>query len=78
MRDGIFYAQILMRNDEGELASVSARPSDAIALAMRTQSNILVDAELLGESAIDIPHEEEGDVEAFREFLENIEPEDFE
>ncbi len=81
MVDGIFYAELMVRNSEGALPAISVRPSDAIAIALRTKSNILVSQELLERSGIQIPAGEEGqseeEVEAFREFLDQINPEDF-
>lgn len=81
MRDGIFYAELQMRSAEGPLVPLSARPSDAIAIALRTKTNILVDQDLLASAGIQIPAaaagESEQEVEAFREFLDHINPEDF-
>ncbi len=81
MRDGIFFAEMLMRNSEGPLEPLSARPSDAIAVALRTKTNILVSQELLEKAGIEIPApgagESEDEVEAFREFLDQINPDDF-
>lgn len=81
MRDGIFYAELQMRGAEGPLVPLSARPSDAIAIALRTKTNILVDQDLLASAGIQIPAaaagESEQEVEAFREFLDHINPEDF-
>ena len=57
---------------------VSARPSDAIALALRTGSPIFGAEEVLEEAGIPIPDEQEDEVERFREFLDQISPEDFE
>lgn len=81
MVDGIFHAELMLRGAEGALPPVSVRPSDAIALALRTKSNILVSQDLLERAGIQIPAGEEGQseeqVEAFREFLDQINPEDF-
>lgn len=79
MREGIFYAELLLRNGSGELPSVSARPSDAIALALRVKANILVNHELMDSAGIEIPTATggESEVEAFKEFLDQINPEDF-
>lgn len=81
MRDGIFYAELVMSNASGDIAPLSVRPSDAIAIALRTKTNILVDHDLLESAGIDIPEpgagESEEEVEAFREFLDHINPEDF-
>ena len=78
LREGIFYAVIqLSRN--GSSFEVSSRPSDAIALAVRATVPIFANDEVLAEAAIDVPEgdEDEQEVERFREFLENVQPEDF-
>lgn len=79
LRDGIFYAALLIRSSQGESLTLSARPSDAIALAIRTHSNILATSELLDQVGIEIPQGdgENQEVEKFREFLDQINPEDF-
>lgn len=78
LREGIFYAVIqLSRN--GSSFEVSSRPSDAIALAVRASVPIFANDEVLTEAAIDVPEgdEDEQEVERFREFLENVQPDDF-
>jgi bifunctional DNase/RNase len=85
LRDGVFFANLHLRNADGALEPLSARPSDAIAIALRTKSNILVTGDLLDEVGIDIPEQVASDataagdkeLEAFREFLDGINPEDF-
>lgn len=74
LRDGVFYAELAF---EGGV-TVSARPSDAIALAMRTGAVIRSEEAVLAEAGIAIPDEQEDEVERFREFLDTITPEDFE
>lgn len=85
LRDGTYYAVISMVRG-GTTHELSARPSDAIALAVRLGCKIMVSDEVLDEASIpppvgeeDAPGEvdEEDQVERFREFLEEIEPEDF-
>ena len=79
IKDGIFYATMHLRNTNSEPLTISARPSDAIALAVRSHSNILATQELLDEIGIEIPQGEGEnlEVEKFREFLDQINPEDF-
>ena len=74
MKDGIFYAVLVF--DSG--VEVSARPSDSIALALRTGSRIVCAEEVLAEAGLDAPAEQEDEVERFREFLDHVTPEDFE
>jgi hypothetical protein len=78
LRDGTFYAVINMQRN-GSTYEVSSRPSDAIALAVRLGCKIFANEEVLTEASILIPNEEgeEEEVEKFREFLENVNPEDF-
>ena len=73
LRDGIFYADLVFSDG----AEVSARPSDSIALALRTGAPIFASEEILDEAGVAIPDEQEDEVEKFREFLDTISPEDF-
>ena len=73
LRDGVYYAVLAFSGG----VEVSARPSDAIALALRTGTRILGAEEVLEEAGIAIPDEQEDEVEKFREFLDQISPEDF-
>ena len=81
LRDGVFYANLILASADQSEVTVSARPSDAIALALRTKSAILATEELLAEAGIEIPEESRSEaneeVERFREFLDQINPEDF-
>lgn len=91
LRDGVFFATLQLRTSEDAALAISARPSDAIALALRAQSNILASRDLLEQVGIEIPErliqemDEKGqpiestsaDLDAFRDFLDQINPEDF-
>ncbi len=74
MRDGVFFATLVF---EGGV-EVSARPSDSIALALRTGTRIVCADEVLDEVGLAVPEEQEEEVERFREFLDQVSPEDFE
>ncbi len=74
VKDNVFFALLVFESG----VEISARPSDSIALALRTGSRILCAEEVLGESGVNVPEEEEAEVEKFREFLDHITPEDFE
>lgn len=73
MRDNVFYASLVLASG----VEVSARPSDSIALALRTGSKIVCSEELLDDAGILVPDEQEDEVEKFREFLDQVSPEDF-
>ncbi|HTR70911.1 MAG TPA: bifunctional nuclease family protein [Mycobacteriales bacterium] len=74
LRDGVYYADLRF----GDGTAVSARPSDAIALAIRAGTVIYADESVLDAAGITIPDEQESEVERFREFLDQVSPEDFE
>ncbi|MCX6430276.1 MAG: bifunctional nuclease family protein [Actinobacteria bacterium] len=81
LQDGIFYAELNLLDSARSKITVSSRPSDAIALALRTNCGIFSSIELLEESGIEIPVDDgvqaNEEVERFREFLDQITPEDF-
>lgn len=74
VEDGVFFAELHF----DRRVVISARPSDAIALALRTATPILATEELLDEVGITMAVEEEDEVERFREFLDQVSAEDFE
>ncbi|MGH8901302.1 MAG: bifunctional nuclease family protein [Egibacteraceae bacterium] len=79
LRDGTFYAEIQMTQAKQSVI-VSSRPSDAIALAVRATVPIYANEHVLAEAGIHIEEEAEGDedeVARFKEFLEQVSPEDF-
>lgn len=77
LRDGIYFADLVLSRDGSEI-TVSARPSDAIALAARTEAPIFVFPSVLEEAGVEIRDEEEEDAVArFRSFIDTVSPEDF-
>ena len=74
LRDNTFYALIhLLRGDER--LAVDARPSDAMALALRTNAPIFVEDAVLEKSASGVEHES-GETERLRRWLEQVDPEE--
>ena len=85
LRDGTYYAELRLLVD-GEERVLSARPSDAVALAVRTGAELYVSDELMeAEGArVELDDEDEDDgedseavVDEFMAFLEGVRPEDF-
>ncbi len=76
LRDSTFFATIQFQQG-GERTEISARPSDAIALAVRMSVPIYASEEVLEEASILIPADEDEEVEKFREFLDQVTPDDF-
>jgi bifunctional DNase/RNase len=73
IQDSVYFADLVF----GEDIRVSARPSDAIALALRTGTPVRCTTEVLEESGITMSEDADEEVEKFREFLDNVTPEDF-
>ena len=76
LKDNTYFAEIVIIDDNGK-TSLSCRPSDAIALALRTDTKISVNIDLFLSNSIDLIHDKTNEIEEFKSFLENIEPDDF-
>lgn len=79
LKDNTFYATIYLR-DNGTVIQVDSRPSDAIALAVRTQCPIFIMDSIFDQSSIDLDSVEtshDGTKDKWSEMLENMDPEDF-
>ena len=71
--DGTFYAELVV---DGR--TISARPSDVVALALRSGFKVTCTPELLDQVGVELFEPAEDEVEKFREFLDNVTPDDFE
>jgi bifunctional DNase/RNase len=86
LRSATYYAELQLKRGDGPF-TVSSRPSDAVALAVRTGSPLYVADDLMEAEGILLPSDEEGEdgeaaspdelVGEFRQFLDTIRPEDF-
>jgi uncharacterized protein len=82
LRENTFYAQITVQQ-EGREIEVDSRPSDAIALAIRAEAPIFAAERVIEESAIEFEGEDvdqdqlDAEVAKFRNFLDEVTPEDF-
>jgi uncharacterized protein len=83
LRERTFYAEIRLLVGATR-HSVSARPSDAVALAVRLDCPIYAEEELLDAEGVILPEADDDDspeaeelVSEFRDFIEGIRPEDF-
>lgn len=80
VRERVFYAELHL-TIAGERTIVSCRPSDAIALAVRTKSKIYANDQVLEDRAVTEESDEEGEgeelVDEFKKFIDDINPEDF-
>ncbi|NES23899.1 MAG: bifunctional nuclease family protein [Symploca sp. SIO3E6] len=77
LQENTFYAILCLRQGE-EKKEVDARPSDAIAIALRTNSPIWVMEEVVADASIPVDRDaDEEERRAFRDFVANIRPDDF-
>ena len=77
LRENTFYAIINIINQENRKIKIDSRPSDAIATAVRSKCEIFVEEKVLDTGGLVIQSIDE-EVNKFRDFLDHIEPEDFE
>lgn len=75
LKDNTFYALIHLQMD-GDSVTIDSRPSDAIALALRTDSPIFVTDEVINSSRNLTLDKENLDPEDVKKWLENLNPED--
>ncbi len=73
-----YYANVYVKKDEEEIV-IDARPSDAIAIAIRVEAPIYVTANVLANGSVscDAAKDEE-EAQEFRNFIQSIKPSDFE
>lgn len=76
IKENTFYAKVILRAG-GEPLEVDARPSDSIALALRTNSPIFVSEQLVLAEANEDKSAEEQDFKAFKKYIEGLKPSDF-
>ena len=79
LRENTFYASITL-SVNGREVEIDSRPSDALALAVRSGAPIFAAEDVIAESAIEFEHEVEDTeevVDRFKEFLDQVTPEDF-
>jgi uncharacterized protein len=80
LKESTFYAKLTLNREDGGEIEIDSRPSDALALAVRTEAPIFAATDLINENAIEFEREvddTEEIVESFRDFLESVSPDDF-
>ncbi|NLL47715.1 MAG: bifunctional nuclease family protein [Firmicutes bacterium] len=75
LADDVYYAEVCLVQ-QGKTLRIDARPSDAIALALRAGAPIFVN-EKITPYAMAVPGEEDPEMEQFRSFLKDLSPDDF-
>ncbi len=73
-----YYANIFIKDKTGKTYNIDSRPSDAIVLAMKTDSEIYISPKVVAEGTISTNEErDEVEAEEFRKFVSDIKPSDF-
>ena len=77
VKDGTFYALIEIENKEGKVINLDARPSDAIALAVRAHAPIFVSELVMMQAKLVNSEKDAEETKKFKDFIDNLRPEDF-
>ncbi len=74
-----YFSTVYLSNSEGKVLEVDARPSDAIALALRAEAPIYVTEKVLMDGSVTCDaQKDEEEAQEFRNFVQSIKPSDFE
>ena len=76
IEENTYFADIILNTQNG-LVTLSARPSDAIALALRSNIPVTVNQDVFETNSIDLIIDNSNEMEEFKEFIKDVSPEDF-
>jgi bifunctional DNase/RNase len=77
IKDGTFFALVDVETKEGKVVNLDARPSDAIALAVRCRIPIYVSEIVMMQAKLVNSEKDAEETKKFKEFIDNLRPEDF-
>lgn len=77
IKEGTFFSSIEVKASDGKKISIDARPSDAIALALRVEAPILVSENVMMQAKLVNAEKDAEETQKFKDFIENLKPEDF-
>jgi hypothetical protein len=77
VKDGTFYGAIEIEKKDGEKLTIDCRPSDAIALAVRSKAAIFVSEAVMMQAKLVNAEKDAEETKKFKDFINNIKPEDF-
>jgi len=78
LKDDTFYAEITLRLSSGDVVKIDSRPSDAMALALRSKAPVYVSEDVMAKSGISPDVMKPDDKDHLKSVLENLRPEDLE
>ena len=76
IEENTYFADIILNTINGTV-TLSARPSDAIALALRSNIPVTVNQDVFETNSIDLIIDNSNEIQEFKEFIKDIKPEDF-
>jgi len=77
VKDGTFFAVIEIETKDGKKISIDSRPSDAIALAVRTHTPVFVAEVVMMQAKLVNAEKDAEETKKFKDFIDNMKPEDF-
>lgn len=77
IKDGTFFALIEIETKDGKVLNLDARPSDAIALAVRNRAPVFVSEVVMMQAKLVNSEKDAEETKKFKDFIENLRPEDF-
>jgi hypothetical protein len=77
IKEGTFYSLIEVTSKEGKTLNLDARPSDAIALAVRSRTPVYVSEVVMMQAKLVNSEKDAEETKKFKDFIENLRPEDF-
>ena len=77
VKEGTFFAKIELKNKAGKTITIDSRPSDAIALAVRSKCPIMVAEVVMMQAKLVNAEKDQEETKKFKEFITNMKPEDF-
>lgn len=76
IKENTFYAKVVLQSN-GDSLEIDARPSDSIALALRTNAPIFVSEQIILAETVEDKSAEEQDFKNFKKYIDNLKPSDF-
>lgn len=74
-----YFATLILKDDEGKEIEIDARPSDAIAVAIRIDAPIFVSPKVLSSGSVSTDSaKDEEESKEFKDFIQSVKPSDFE
>lgn len=64
LKEGVFFAKIICKNEDGKVVAIDSRPSDAIAIGVRFEADIYTNAKVMEEAGVVVTDEFEEELDS--------------